>query len=455
MRDIRLHDTRTGQVVPLRPRRPGEVSIYACGPTVYSRIHIGNARPYVVFSLLARFLAHEGLRPTLVINITDVNDKIYAAATAAGVPSAELAAEMTAHYRDDTDALGLGRPTHEPLASETMAEIVAYIEALIERGHAYAAGGDVLFRVRSDPSYGSLSHRRVDDMDQGEGVEGAGRKEDPLDFALWKAHKPGEDTSWPSPWGPGRPGWHIECSAMAESLLGTGFDIHGGGSDLVFPHHENEAAQTRCARGAELAQLWVHNGMIQVQSARPGDPGEKMAKSVGNIALLHEVLDQYGRDAVVLYLVSGHYRQPLAFGEDALAQADASARRIREAARRLAPGPSPAELAPLRERFLDALADDFNTPRALQALFDWVREANGRPQGTGGDDLAEMLGLLGLEGLLERSDEAPAEVVDLAAARLRARADGDYGEADRLRDEIAERGWIVRDTPGGFSLVPR
>ncbi len=180
-----------------------------------------------------------------------------------------------------------------------------------------------------------------------------------------------------------------------------------------------------------------------------------MAKSVGNIALLHEVLDQYGRDAVVLYLVSGHYRQPLAFGEDALAQADASARRIREAARRLAPGPSPAELAPLRQRFLDALADDFNTPRALQALFDWVREANGRPQGTGGDDLAEMLGLLGLEGLLERSDEAPAEVVDLAAARLRARADGDYGEADRLRDEIAERGWIVRDTPGGFSLVPR
>jgi len=455
MRDIRLHDTRTGQVVPLRPRRPGEVSIYACGPTVYSRIHIGNARPYVVFSLLARFLAHEGLRPTLVINITDVNDKIYAAATAAGVPSAELAAEMTAHYREDTVALGLGRPTHEPLASETMAEIVAYIEALIERGHAYAAGGDVLFRVRSDPSYGSLSHRRVDDMDQGEGVEGAGRKEDPLDFALWKAHKPGEDTSWPSPWGPGRPGWHIECSAMAESLLGTGFDIHGGGSDLVFPHHENEAAQTRCARGAELAQLWVHNGMIQVQSARPGDPAEKMAKSVGNIALLHEVLDQYGRDAVVLYLVSGHYRQPLAFGEDALAQADASARRIREAARRLAPGPSPAELAPLRERFLDALADDFNTPRALQALFDWVREANGRPQGTGGDDLAEMLGLLGLEGLLERSDEAPAEVVDLAAARLRARADGDYGEADRLRDEIAERGWIVRDTPGGFSLVPR
>ncbi len=448
MREIRLHDTRTGQVVPLRPRRPGEVSIYACGPTVYSRIHIGNARPYVVFSLLARFLAHEGLRPTLVVNVTDVNDKIYAAATAAGVPSAELAAEMTARYREDTDALGLGRPTHEPLASETMAEIIAYIEALIERGHAYEAGGDVLFRVRSDPSYGSLSHRRVDDMDQGEGVEGAERKEDPLDFALWKAHKPGEDTSWPSPWGPGRPGWHIECSAMAESLLGTDFDIHGGGSDLVFPHHENEAAQTRCARGAELARVWMHNGMIQLT-------GEKMAKSVGNIALLHDVLERHGRDAVVLYLVSGHYHQPLAFSDEVLAQSAAEVRGIRETARRLAPGPSPAELGPLREQFLEALADDFNTPRARAALFAWLKEANIRPEGTGSDDLAEMLGLLGLENLLEGPRAAPAEVAALAAARVQARADGDYAEADRLRDKITELGWSVRDQADGFSLVPR
>ena len=297
MREIRLHDTRSGKLLLLEPRDPGRVGIYACGPTVYWRIHIGNARPFVVFSLLARFLRHEGYEVTFVVNVTDVNDKIYDAARAdpgsddparrAGRPSAELAAEMTAHYFADTDALGLGRPDREPLASETMEAIVSYIEGLIESGHAYESGGDVFFRVRSDPDYGSLSHRQIEDLDQGEGVEGADRKQDPLDFALWKARKPDEDAWWPSPWGEGRPGWHIECSAMAEQALGVGFDIHGGGSDLLFPHHENEAAQTRCARGEELARIWMHNGMIQLT-------GEKMAKSVGNIALLHEVVERYG-----------------------------------------------------------------------------------------------------------------------------------------------------------------
>ncbi len=323
MRAIALHDTRTAELLPLLPRDPGRIGIYACGPTVYSRIHIGNARPFVVFSLMKRFLEHEGYAVTLVVNVTDVNDKIYAAARAAGVPSERLAREMTEAYAADTDALGLGRPDHEPLASETMDAIVDYIEALIDGGHAYESGGDVFFRVRSDPAYGSLSHRRLDDMDQGEEVEGSERKHDPLDFALWKAHKPGEDTSWESPWGRGRPGWHIECSAMAESLLGVGFDIHGGGSDLLFPHHENEAAQTRAARGGELARMWVHNGMIQ-------STGEKMAKSVGNIAPLHEVLEEWGRDAVVMYLIAGHYRQPLAFGEEPLEQAEANVRRIRD-----------------------------------------------------------------------------------------------------------------------------
>ncbi len=293
---------------------------------------------------------------------------------------------MTAHYRADTDALGLGRPDHEPLASATMEEIVAYIEALVDSGHAYVVNyeedgeqrRDVLFRVRSDPGYGSLSHRRLQDMDQGEGGSDAQptqtRKEDPLDFALWKAHKPGEDASWPSPWGPGRPGWHIECSAMAESLLGVGFDIHGGGSDLVFPHHENEAAQTRAARGAELAALWVHNGMIQFT-------GEKMAKSVGNIALLHEIVEQWGRDAVIMYLIGGHYRQPLAFSAAELEDADRRIQRIRDALRRVLPGaPSPPDMAHHVEAFFAALADDFNTPKALASLFEWVREANRRPR---------------------------------------------------------------------------
>jgi cysteinyl-tRNA synthetase len=475
MREIRLHDTRSGELLPLRPRDPGRVGIYACGPTVYSRIHIGNARPFVVFSLLRRFLEHEGLDVTLVVNITDVNDKIYDAARTrmasrtdaseeepcAGedgeeIDSASLAAEMAALYRADTDALGLGRPDHEPLASETMGPIVDYIAALVESGHAYPVDGDVYFRVRSDESYGSLSHRRLDDMDQGEGDGNPAhpeRKHDPLDFALWKAHKPGEDTVWDSPWGPGRPGWHIECSAMAESLLGVGFDIHGGGSDLVFPHHENEAAQTRAARGAELARIWMHNGMIQLT-------GEKMAKSAGNIALLHEILGEYGRETVVMYLISGHYRQPLAFSKDALEQARANVKRIREAGRKLGPGPTkprdPAErqhLESYRLKFFDALSLDFNTAAALAQLNEWLRAA-GHLGVRGNADLREMLDVLGLQSLLDVPEQAPAEVRRMAEERMTARSLRDFAASDLLRDEIAAMGWEVRDVAGGFKLLP-
>jgi cysteinyl-tRNA synthetase len=452
MREIVLHDTLSGELLALRPREQGKVGIYACGPTVYSRIHIGNARPFVVFSLLERFLEHEGYATTLVINVTDVNDKIYDAARPQGRPSAELAAEMTAYYRADTDGLELGRPDHEPLASETIGPILEYIRTLIARGHAYAVDGDVYFRVRSDPGYGTLSHRRLENMDQGEDAASdplTERKEDPLDFALWKAHKPGEDTSWQAPWGTGRPGWHIECSAMAEEFLGVGFDIHGGGSDLVFPHHENEAAQTRAARGAELTKLWMHNGMIQFT-------GEKMAKSVGNIALLHEVLGEYGPQAVVMYLISGHYRQPLAFSEAALEQAQANAKRIREAGRRLSVGDSPPDLEPLRDRFFDALARDFNTAEALAVLNEWVREAtSGRWDSPGDAHLREMLGVLGLESLLAAAAQAPNQVRELAEQREQARRDRDFAAADRLREEIAALGWEVRDGSGGFELISR
>ena len=448
MRAIGLHDTRSGELHTLAPEDPTRVGIYACGPTVYSRIHIGNARPFVIFSVLKRFLEHEGYGVDLVINVTDVNDKIYDAARAQGRPSAELATQMTELYRADTDALGLGRPDHEPLASQTIDAIVAHIAALVDGGHAYAAGGDVYFRVRSDGAYGSLSHRRPDDMDQGEDVEGAQRKEDPLDFALWKGHKEGEDTVWDSPWGAGRPGWHIECSAMAEQLLGVGFDVHGGGSDLVFPHHENEAAQTRAARGAELAKLWMHNGMIQFT-------GEKMAKSVGNIALLHEVVEQYGSQAVVMYLLSGHYRQPLAFSPAALEQAQANVRRIREAARRLQAGAeSHRDLQGLRESFFDALAGDFNTAKALAVLNEWIAEATSPAlAGCGDRDLREMLGVLGLAGILDAAAEAPETVVELARQRERARSERDFDAADRLRDQIAALGWTVRDVSGGFELL--
>jgi cysteinyl-tRNA synthetase len=439
---------------PLEPRDPGRVAMYACGPTVYGRIHVGNARPYVVFSLLKRFLQHEGYAVTFVANVTDVNDKIYDAARAAGVPSEQLARDMTAAYVADTDGLGLGRPDHEPLASETIGEIVALIAALIDRGHAYAVEGDVYFDVRSYPAYGELSHRHVDDMDQGEGVEGAALKRDPLDFALWKAQKEGEDTAWDAPWGRGRPGWHIECSAMAETLLGVGFDVHGGGSDLVFPHHENEAAQTAAARGKPLTRLWVHNGMVRLE-------GEKMAKSVGNIFLLHEALAAHGRDALIAYFCAGHYRQPIAYSEERLAEAARSVERIKDAGRRLVAGPSPAELAPLREAFFDALADDFNTPRALATVFEWVREANRRAEAgeqVGDADLRELLGVLALEHLLDADAAAggPEDAArELLERRQAARAAKDFAEADRLRDELAGLGWEVRDSADGPTLVPR
>ena len=450
MTSIHLHDTRCAALRELIPGPGGRVGIYACGPTVYARVHVGNARPFVVFSQLKRFLEHEGHDVTLVVNVTDVNDKIYDAARALGVPSTQLAEEMTAHYLADTAALELGRPDAEPLASESIEGIVDLIGALIERGRAYAVDGDVYFRVRADAEYGSLSHRAIDEMSQGEGGEGTDRKEDPLDFALWKAQKAGEDSAWDAPWGRGRPGWHIECSAMAEELLGVGFEIHGGGNDLAFPHHENEAAQTAAARDRPLARIWAHNGMVRMGG------GDKMSKSLGNIRGLAAALDEVGRDALVMYLSGGHYRQPLAYDRERLEEAGARVARVREAGRRLVPGGSPEDLSPLRDAFFDALAEDFNTARALGAAFEWIREANRRGAGVGEAHLREMLAVLGLENLLDPAEGAgpPVEVVRMAQARAAARAARDFGEADRLRDGLRARGWEVRDGAGGPELVP-
>ena len=450
MRTISLHDTRSGEVRELVPADGRLVRIYACGPTVYGRIHVGNARPFVVFSLLRRFLRSQGYDVNFVANVTDVNDKIYAAAQAAGVDSALLARQMTAAYVADTDRLGLGRPDHEPLASETIGPIVALIRQLMAGGHAYAANGDVYFSVRSYPKYGELSHRQLDQMDQGEGASGAQLKRDPLDFALWKARKPGEDTFWEAPWGSGRPGWHIECSAMAEEFLGLEFEIHGGGSDLLFPHHENEAAQTGAARGRPLARIWMHNGMVRLDR-------DKMSKSVGNVFVLHEALERHGRDALLMYFCGAHYRQPVEFDDERLAEADAACRRIREAARGLTDGPSPGFSAPLLERFNSALAADFNTPRALAAVFDWVREANRQPPGTvGAADLGTMLDVLGLANLIEPAPAAapPPTAVELLEQRQRARAGRDFARADALRDQLREHGWEVRDGPEGPELLP-
>jgi cysteinyl-tRNA synthetase len=446
---VTLHDTRSGRIRELVPEIEGRVRIYACGPTVYGRVHVGNARPFVVFSLLKRFLVHDGYDVEFVANITDINDKIYVAARQAGVSSEALAQQMTEAYKGDTDVFGLGRPDQEPLASETIAEITSLIEGLVEKEHAYAADGDVYFSVRSYPRYGELSHRQVDQMDQGEDVEGAERKRDPLDFALWKGHKEAEDTFWESPWGPGRPGWHIECSAMAEKLLGVGFEIHGGGSDLIFPHHENEAAQTRAARGEDLTRLWVHVGMVRLDS-------EKMSKSIGNVFMLGEALERHGAETLLMYFVGAHYHQPMEYDDDRLEEARARAAGIRNTARRLTDGPSPEWSAPLKERFLDALASDFNTPRALAAVAEWEREANrSAPGSVGGADLREMLDILGLASLMT-SDTSPIpdEVGALRDARERARQARDWAEADRLRDELRALGWEVRDGPDGPELLP-
>jgi cysteinyl-tRNA synthetase len=453
MREVRIHDTLTGAPRRLEPREPPKVGIYACGPTVYGPIHVGNARPYVVFALLKRFLQHEGSEVTLVENVTDVNDKIYDAARERGVPSAQLAVEMTDAYVEATDGLGLGRPDREPKASETIGDIITLIEALVEGGHAYEARGDVYFRVGSFDGYGKLSNRPLEEMHQGEGDDAADVKESPQDFALWKGRKEGEDTWWDSPWGPGRPGWHIECSAMAEAFLGLDFEIHGGGSDLVFPHHENEIAQTEAARGKPLARVWMHNGMVEMDE-------QKMAKSVGNIRLLHVALEEFGRDALVMWLVGAHYRKPLAFSEDALADAGRAVQRVREFCRRLDPDAAePAGLDDFVERFFDALADDFNTPAARAILFDWVAEGNRRMdagESLGRGRLGEMLYALGLEGLLEdRGEEVPEAVQRLAEEREEARRARDFARADRIREQLAEQGWEVRDTPAGPKLVPK
>jgi len=469
MRGVRIKDTLSGQIVRLDPDT--EVGIYACGPTVYSRIHIGNARPFVVFSLLRRFLESEGYRAKLVVNVTDINDKIYAAAREAGSGSAEFAERMTKAYFDDTGRLGLGRPDAEPLATGTIEEIVALISDLIESGHAYESGGDVYFRVRSFDGYGKLSNRRTEDMDQGEEAGSASLKEDALDFALWKAHKPDEDTSWDSPWGPGRPGWHIECSAMAEAELGPSFAIHGGGSDLVFPHHENEIAQSEGA-GRPFARAWMHNGMVETDA-------EKMSKSEGNIFQLSAAIDQYGAEAVVAFLISGHYRQPLAFGPEQMEEAVAQVERLKnffrehpveevsgedssEQQRGGSVEPSPdtsSDSAARLESFRNALADDFNTPKAMAEAFELIGEANRDdvPASEAAQALAEMLALVGLSTLTQpdKGAEADDEAEKLLEERQEARAAKDFARADEIRDQLAELGWEVRDSAEGAKLVPK
>ncbi|MGZ4400726.1 MAG: cysteine--tRNA ligase [Gaiellaceae bacterium] len=426
---MRLYDTATRGPKELPPP-PGPVRMYFCGPTVYQRIHVGNARPFVLSLWLKRWLERGGYEVTLVENITDINDKIYAAAPG---DSARLAAEASDWYVEDTGALGLGRPDHEPKATESITEIVAMIEQLVAGEHAYPAGGDVYFRVASFPDYGRLSGQKPDQVEQGE--EPSPLKEDARDFALWKANKPAtEDTWWDSPWGRGRPGWHIECSAMAEDIFGPAFEIHGGGLDLVFPHHENEVAQSR-ALGHPFAQIWAHNGMLRFT-------GEKMSKSVGNVAPIRETLDEWGHEAVLVFFLTASWRKPIDFSPETMKQAAARRDTLRNAFTLAAAEHDEAGWAV----FAAALDDDFDTPAALAVLHEWA---------TAGqlELLQRGLQVFGLASLAER-DEAPADVVELAERRVAARAERDFETSDRLRDELAALGWQMRDEPGGgYTLV--
>ena len=425
---MRLYDTLTRGLVELPPP-PGPIRMYFCGSTVYQRIHVGNSRPFVLGMWLRSWLRHTGYDVTLVHNVTDVDDKVYAEAVSQGIPSRELSEQATRWFFEDTDDLGLGRPDLEPRATETIPEIVAFISELVQRDRAYVASGDVYFRVSAAPDYGRLSGAQLDEMIS---QETSDLKQDQRDFALWKSQKPGEDAAWDSPWGPGRPGWHIECSAMAEKFLGPEFEIHGGGNDLRFPHHENELAQSS-SLGHPFARIWVHNGMLALADA-------KMSKSLGNVVTLRNVLDVWGREALLLFHLSAAWSKPVDFDDDVMQQATARAERFRDVFRESSqPAPEGSW-----GRFAAALEEDFSTPAALAVMHEWRDH----------DLLRRALGIFGLESLAEES-EAPPQIVELAARRQAARESRDFAEADRLRDELATAGWEARDEPGGYRLVPR
>ena len=450
---LALHDSLRGAVHPFEPRDPQRVTMYVCGPTVYNRIHIGNARPAVVFDVLYRVLRYRHAHVVYARNFTDIDDKIMAAAEAEGTDIAELSARYADAYEADVRALGNVDPDLAPRATDHIAEMLAMIAALIEKGHAYAAEGHVLFAVDSDPDYGALSKRSLDDMIAGARVEVAPYKRHPADFVLWKPSSD-DQPGWDSPWGRGRPGWHIECSAMIDKHLGTGIDIHGGGRDLAFPHHENELAQSRCAHGdGDFVRFWLHNGMLTLD-------GEKMSKSVGNVVTVEGLLERWDGEVLRYALLSGQYRSPLVWNEALLEQARASLDRIYGSLRD-AGDPEVADAAP-DEAFMTALEDDLNTPGALAALHRLAGELR-----QAGDDAARraLAGRLrasaALLGLLGRSAQdwfraGPAadglgegDIEALIEARRAARAGKDFARADAIRDELTAAGIELEDTAGG------
>src|SRR5438874_885871 len=455
--------TRTKE--ELVPITAGEIRMYSCGVTVYDLSHVGHARMLIVFDVISRYLRFAGYRVTFVRNFTDIEDKIIRRANHEGVPAREISERYVAAFHEDVAAIGALPPEVEPKATDHVPEMVALIEKLLAGGYAYVVDGDVYFEVRRFPAYGKLSGRNLEDLLAGARVEVDERKRDPRDFALWKSAKPGEP-SWPSPWGPGRPGWHIECSAMSMRYLGESFDLHGGGEDLIFPHHECELAQAEACTGRPFARYWAHNGMLNMGK-------EKMSKSLGNTLNIREVVKRHDPDALRLWMLGTHYRNMIEWSEERVEEAaralDRFARLLRDAAavRHAATAAAlPPAFAEFRPRFERAMDDDFNTPQALAALFDLVRAlADARDRGptatppgafvAGVDELVQLARVLGLFGRDAAAEGPSAEVERLVAARVEARTRRDFKRSDELRDEIARLGWLVEDTPAGPRLTPK
>ena len=487
-----VYNSQTHKKQELKPIEPGKIRMYVCGPTVYDQIHVGNGRTFLAFDVIRRYLTYKGYQVTFAQNLTDVDDKIINRANEQGRTPEEVAAEFSDAFIEQMHRLNVLDPDIRPRATREIPAMIEMIQGLIEQGHAYAPGnGDVYFSVRSDPSYGCVSGRNVDELKVGARIEANDEKRDPLDFALWKAAKPGEPM-WDSPWGKGRPGWHTECSAMVHRYLGTPIDIHGGGQDLQFPHHENEYAQACCCWHEPLANVWMHTGMLLIN-------GEKMSKSLGNFFTLKEVLDKYPADAVRLLMLQTHYRSPLDFSFDRLDGAVGTLERIRGTVANLrwAAESAPqdgelndadralgAEIDKATAEFTRQMDDDFNTAGALAAIFGLVTAANtyladaGEDTSTAvalraSDALAELLGVLGVESVRPAETALPHELVDLAAkeagyagddpevaadalvaARAEARAAKNWAVADAIRDGIAALGLVVEDTAAGTRIKP-
>ena len=447
---LAIYNSLSRKKEPFVPLRAGHVGMYVCGVTVYDYSHIGHARVMVVFDLIYRWLKHLGYDVTYVRNFTDIDDKIIKRAAERGITTEALTAEMIEAFYRDMDALGCLRPTLEPRATAHIPEIVVMIEQLVAKGYAYvAANGDVMYAVRKFDGYGRLSGKDIDELESGSRVEVDAAKRDPLDFVLWKQAKPGEP-AWDSPWGKGRPGWHIECSAMSCAHLGHTFDIHGGGMDLKFPHHENEIAQAEAANGEPFARIWVHNGFVNINA-------EKMSKSVGNFFTVREVLTRYHPEVLRMFILGTHYRSPLDYSDTALDAAKAGLDRLYETRRRL----GFVEMGEILAGFVAAMDDDFNAPEALAELFDVSRAINKGLDA--GDDVSALAGcfaamctLLGIvqeepSRWFQGEDVDSGRIEALIAERAEARSKRDFARADAVRDELAAMGIVLEDTVGGTS----